>query len=174
MIVTEPPSSTAGEALFADLRKPELSRFLLRAKKAIGLQGDVTVLLCGDTRIRELNRDFRGKNKATDVLSFPAGENAGDTAGDLAISMETAAKQAAEHGHDLPTELRVLMLHGMLHLAGLDHEADNGEMQQQEAELRDTLKLPGGLIERTLARPKHQAPQLRAQSKTKAQPGGKR
>ncbi len=154
MIVTEPPSSAAAEALFTDLRKPELSRFLLRAKKAVGLQGDVTALLCGDTRIRQLNRDFRGKNKATDVLSFLAGENAGDTAGDLAISVETAAKQAARHGHDLSTELRVLMLHGMLHLAGFDHESDTGEMQQHEATLRDRFKLPGGLIERTLMRPK--------------------
>lgn len=151
MIVTEPPSSSTGEALFATLRKPELSRFLLRVQKAVGLPGEVTVLLCGDARIRALNRDFRGKNKATDVLSFPAAENGEGVAGDLAISVETAAKQAAGHGHALAEELRVLMLHGVLHLAGFDHEVDAGEMRAREAELRTRLKLPGGLIERTLS-----------------------
>ena len=151
MIVTEPPSSGAADTLFAELRKPDLRRFLLRAQKAVGLDGEVTVLLCGDTRIRELNRDFRGKNKATDVLSFPAGENAEGAAGDLAISLQTAAKQAARHGHSLAEETRVLLLHGVLHLAGLDHETDAGEMRAREAELRTTLKLPNGLIERTLA-----------------------
>ncbi len=171
MIVTEPPSTTAGEALFADLRTPELSRFLLRAKKATGLLGDVTVLLCGNTRIRQLNRDFRGKNKATDVLSFPAEEHAVDTAGDLAVSLETAAKQAADHGHDLLTEVRVLLLHGMLHLAGFDHETDTGEMQQREAELRDRFKLPGGLIERTLLQPKQR---LRPRSTSPSTPGSER
>lgn len=158
MIVTEPPSSSTGQALFATLRKPELSRFLLRVKKAVGLPGEVTVLLCGDTRIRTLNRDFRGKNKATDVLSFPAAENAEGAAGDLAISVETAAKQAAQHGHTLADELRVLLLHGVLHLAGFDHEVDAGEMRAREAELRILLKLPGGLIERTLSAPKPRIP----------------
>lgn len=170
MIVTEPPSSTAGEALFARLGKPELSRFLLRAKKAAGLAGEVTVLLCDNTRIRQLNRDFRGKNKATDVLSFPAGENAEHAAGDLAISVETAAKQAAQHGHDLSTELRVLMLHGVLHLAGFDHEADSGEMHQREAELRAKFKLPGGLIERTLTSSKQVSQPLK---QSKARPSSK-
>ena len=154
MIVTEHPSSFTGEALFATLRKPELSRFLLRVKKAVALPGEVTVLLCGDVRIRALNRNFRGKNKATDVLSFPAGNNAEGAAGDLAISVETAAKQAVQHAHPLADELRVLLLHGVLHLAGFDHEADTGEMRVREAELRTLLKLPGGLIERTLATPR--------------------
>ena len=116
-----------------------------------GLTGEVTVLLCGDDRIRELNRTFRRKNKPTDVLSFPAGENAEGAAGDLAISVETAALQAAEHGHSLIDELRILLLHGVLHLAGFDHEADAGEMRAREAELQAKLRLPVGLIERTLA-----------------------
>lgn len=150
MIVTEPPSSTPAEDLFQQVRRPDLGRFLLRAQKAIGLLGEVTVLLCGDGRIRELNKAFRGKNKATDVLSFPPGEHAGETAGDLAISVETAARQAAEHGHTLQEELRVLILHGTLHLAGFDHEADAGEMRTRETELRAQLKLPVGLIERTV------------------------
>ena len=104
-----------------------------------------------DARLKELNRGFRGKNKATDVLSFPAFENAHGFAGDLAISTETAQRQADEHGHPLDIELRILMLHGILHLAGHDHEADTGEMRALEAQLQVKLKLPTGLIERTLA-----------------------
>jgi probable rRNA maturation factor len=149
LIVIEPPSSgtdSAGD--FSSLRRPVLSRFLARARKAAGIDGDVTVLLADDTRLKQLNRAFRGKNKPTDVLSFPAAENGEGVAGDLAISVETASRQAAEHGHSLEDELRVLILHGMLHLAGYDHEADSGEMREFEAELRARLKLPVGLIER--------------------------
>jgi probable rRNA maturation factor len=113
------------------------------------MSGDVDVLLAGDRTLRTLNRQFRGKDKATDVLSFPAAENMpGNRAGDLAISLETAARQAAEHGHSLRDEVRVLMLHGLLHLAGFDHETDKGEMAKREAVLRAKLKLPVGLIER--------------------------
>lgn len=133
------------------MSKPVLTRFLARAKKAVGLTGEVTVLLCGDDRIRDLNRTFRRKNKPTDVLSFPVGENAEGAAGDLAISVETAALQACEHGHPLVDELRILLLHGVLHLAGFDHEVDAGEMRAREGELRAELRLPTGLIERTLA-----------------------
>lgn len=151
MIVIEPPSSGTGDAgAFGSLRKPELARFLTRAQKAVGAVGEVTVLLCDDARIKGLNKDFRGKNKATDVLSFPMGENPEGALGDLAVSVDTAARQAGEHGHSLDEELRILLLHGLLHLAGMDHEADNGEMREREAELRAKLKLPAGLIERTL------------------------
>jgi probable rRNA maturation factor len=112
----------------------------------------VDVLLADDRTLRRLNREFRGKDKATDVLSFPAMEElAGEHAGDLAISLDTAARQAREHGHGLRDEVRVLLLHGLLHLAGFDHERDSGEMAAREQELRAKLKLPGGLIER--ARP---------------------
>ena len=149
MIVIEPPSrSSSGADLFPGLSKLELSRFLRKAARAARVAGQVTVLLAGDERIRSLNHDFRGKNKATDVLSFPAGEHSGGAAGDLAISVETAARQAADHGHTLIDELRILMLHGLLHLAGEDHETDSGEMAAREAELRKTLKLPVGLIAR--------------------------
>jgi probable rRNA maturation factor len=150
LIVIEPPSTGTGSADFSALRKPDLARFLKRAQKAAGLTGEVTVLLADDARLKELNRAFRRKNKPTDVLSFPAGENNEDIAGDLAISVETAARQATEHGHTLDEELRILTLHGVLHLAGYDHEADKGEMRALESELRATLKLPVGLIERTL------------------------
>ena len=151
MIVIEPPSSEAGTigSLPAGT-KQKLGRFLTRACRAVGLEGDVTVLLAGDVRLKELNRAFRGKNKATDVLSFPAAANCEGTAGDLAISVETAARQAADHGHTLTEELQILLLHGVLHLAGFDHEADRGEMRASEQTLRTKFGLPSGLIERTM------------------------
>ena len=149
MINIEPPSSSFD---CSSLNKSGLARFLNRARAAVGLEGEVDVLLCSDAEMKRLNKAYRGKNKATDVLSFPAAEEAEGIAGDLAISLETAARQALEHGHTLRDEVRVLLLHGLLHLAGEDHEADAGEMAARELALRRELKLPGGLIERAGAR----------------------
>ncbi|HEV2462403.1 MAG TPA: rRNA maturation RNase YbeY [Acidobacteriaceae bacterium] len=137
--------------------KRGLESFLAGAGRAARLKGTVSVLLTGDSEIRRLNREFRGKDKATDVLSFPAGDGAGRsrTAGDLAISVETAAREAEQRGHSLETELRVLLLHGVLHLAGLDHERDSGEMARKENALRKRLGLSQGLIARaTTDKPK--------------------
>jgi len=128
-------------------KRPTLARYLREAQTVVGLRGEVSVLLTTDVGIRGLNRRFRKKNKATDVLSFPAEPGFG-VAGDLAISVETAARQAAEQGHRLSVELRVLMLHGLLHLAGMDHEVDDGKMARKERRLRARLGLPMGLIER--------------------------
>jgi probable rRNA maturation factor len=135
-----------------------LNRFLREAQQAVRLCGEVSVLLTTDAAIRKLNRDFRGKNKATDVLSFPAapipaGQRVSKSAsqrvcGDLAISVDTARKQAAEQGHALTCELKILMLHGLLHLAGYDHEADDGKMADREGLLRARFGLQLGLIER--------------------------
>jgi probable rRNA maturation factor len=126
-----------------------LSRFLAQAQAAAAVRGTVTVLLTTDSALRALNRKFRGKNKPTDVLSFPAAAAGPDRlAGDLAISVDTAQRQAVEEGHPLNIELRVLMLHGLLHLAGYDHEADDGRMARRERLLRARLGLPPGLIER--------------------------
>ena len=152
MITIEPPSTPANSTDFT-LSKSGLARFLNRARAAVGVAGEVDVLLADDATLKRLNRTFRGKNKATDVLSFPAadeGQGAG-VAGDLAISLETAARQAAEFGHTLRDEVRVLLLHGTLHLAGFDHEVDAGEMAAREAELRRELRLPAGLIARVSA-----------------------
>jgi probable rRNA maturation factor len=138
-----------------------LSRFLNRARLAVGLRGEVDVLLTGDPTLRQLNKSFRGKNKPTDVLSFPSpSEFAKRHAGDLAISLDTAARQAAAYGHTLRDEVRILLLHGLLHLAGEDHETDNGEMAAREALLRRELKLPTTLIERTekIAKPSRANP----------------
>ena len=126
-----------------------LARFLNRARLVIGLRGEVDVLLTGDTALRQLNKSFRGKNKSTDVLSFPAPTAfANKNAGDLAISLETAGRQATAYGHTLRDEVRILLLHGLLHLSGEDHEIDNGEMAAREAALRRELRLPVTLIER--------------------------
>ena len=128
-----------------------LARFLTEARTAVRLRGQVTVLLTSDAAMRDLNRRFRGKNRPTDVLSFPSDHHIRGTekiAGDLAIGVETALRQADEQGHSLAVELRVLMLHGLLHLAGYDHETDSGEMHLREQRLRKRLGLPLGLIER--------------------------
>jgi probable rRNA maturation factor len=129
-----------------------LALFLREAQAAARLRGHVTVLLTTDAAIRKLNRRFRGKDKPTDVLSFPtAGPLAAKMAGDLAISIPTARRQAAERGHSLAIEIKVLILHGLLHLAGFDHEADAGQMARRERLLRGRLRLPQGLIERAEA-----------------------
>jgi probable rRNA maturation factor len=145
MITIEPSSSFE-----ATLSTPALTRFVNRVRAIIGLRGQVDVLLANDPALRHLNKTFRNKNKPTDVLSFPAPSAfAAKHAGDLAISLETAARQATTHGHPLPDEIKILILHGLLHLSGEDHESDNGEMAAREATLRRELRLPTTLIERT-------------------------
>ena len=130
-----------------------LRRFLAEAQTAVRLKGEVSVLLTTDAAVRKLNRQFRGKNKPTDVLSFPAeGIGAEALAGDLAISIDTARRQAAEQDHALACELKILILHGLLHLAGYDHESDDGKMARRERRLRAALGLPAGLIERAATR----------------------
>ena len=109
------------------------------------------MLLTTDRAIRLLNRRYRGKNKATDVLSFPPERLVREKeriAGDLAISVDTARRQSTACGHTLETEIKVLILHGLLHLAGYDHEEDDGRMARRERQLRARLGLPPGLIER--------------------------
>ncbi|MCI0351766.1 MAG: rRNA maturation RNase YbeY [Acidobacteriales bacterium] len=123
-----------------------LRRFLARAKKAVGLRGEVTVLLTTSSEMRTLNRKFRKKNQPTDVLSFPAAEG-----GDIAISTQIAKAQARQLGHSLDQELKVLLLHGLLHLSGHDHESDRGEMLRVEKRLRARLGLPDSLTERGLS-----------------------
>jgi probable rRNA maturation factor len=157
MILIEPDAATASDPTGVKRRKAalklrELRGFLSRAKSSIGLHGEVSVLLGTDATIRTLNRNYRKKDKTTDVLSFPVGEFHGEApkqAGDLAISLDTAEKQAEEHGHSLQIEVKILLLHGLLHLAGYDHEADKGQMARKESALRKELDLPVGLIQRS-------------------------
>jgi len=125
------------------------------------------VALVSDRRMRALNRMFRGKDYATDVLSFPAGNRESGTGngqtredeamalGDIVIATGVAARQAEEHGHAPGVEFKVLALHGLLHLLGYDHEVDAGRMSRAEARLRKKGGLPTGLIARAggLSRP---------------------
>ena len=105
------------------------------------------VLVTRDAELQRLNREFLSHDYPTDVLSFLS-EFEDGFIGELAISLDRARAQAAEHGHDVDTELRILMLHGTLHLAGMDHENDKGKMRRLETRLRKELGLPSGLIER--------------------------
>jgi probable rRNA maturation factor len=104
---------------------------------------DVTIAFVSDRRMRELNKSFRGVDKTTDVLSFPAGQDcftdSGTNLGDIAISVERAERQAQENGLTLNQEVSQLILHGLLHLCGYDHETDNGEMNRLELRLRRRL-----------------------------------
>ena len=132
------PASTSAQTL---------SRFATRVQRELAIAGEVSIYVTSSREMQDLNQRFRNKNQPTDVLTFPSASPA--TGGDIAISLEIAAANAEELGHSLATEVKVLILHGMLHLAGYDHEIDDGEMQAREAELRQKLKLPVGLIERT-------------------------
>ncbi len=137
-----------------------------KARRAVGLRGNVNVFVTTNRKMRELNRQFRRKDKPTDVLSFPsvvdpfpsdptlpAGRvgHPNFLAGEIAISGEIAAQNGGSLGHATAVELKVLVLHGVLHLAGHDHENDDGQMARKEQELRRELRLPEGLIERAAA-----------------------
>jgi probable rRNA maturation factor len=114
------------------------SDFAARALNAIGKsKSSATIAFVSDKRIRELNRLFRDVDKATDVLSFPADEKF--NLGDVAVSVDTAAVQARENGLTFDEEIAQLILHGLLHLCGYDHETDNGEMNRLELRLRKKL-----------------------------------
>jgi probable rRNA maturation factor len=125
------------------VRRTELRRFLKDLAMELLPGQNVTCLIASDAELSGLNRKFRGKDYASDVLSFPPE--------DIAISFDRAAAQAAEFSHGIDLELRILMLHGLLHLAGMDHETDSGAMRRTEARWRKRLGLPSGLIERTRA-----------------------
>ena len=116
--------------------------FAARATAAIGnSDSSVTIAFVSDKTIRQLNRQFRGFDKATDVLSFPSADVDGSNLGDIAISVDTAAKQAKENGLAFEEEIAQLILHGLMHLSGYDHETDNGEMNRLELRLRKKLRI---------------------------------
>ena len=127
------------------VRAPGLGRWL-RSIAPARAKGSLTIALVSDARIRALNRRFRGKDRATDVLSFPANEPG--VLGDVVIAAGVAARQAVEAGHSLQAEFRVLALHGLLHLLGYDHQHDDGRMARLERRLRVKGGLRKGLIER--------------------------
>jgi probable rRNA maturation factor len=159
------------------LRKPvvglsdtALSRFVVRASRASKLKGTVNVLVTGSAELRSLNRRFRSKDQPTDVLSFPPGAGmVSGLAGDIAISGDIAKQNARRLGHSAADEIKILALHGVLHLVGYDHEHDDGAMARREAGLRRLLGLPNGLIERNAGIRK-----TTAKSESKATGGGAR
>ena len=118
--------------------RARLLRLLQGAARALRVEGDVALVLTGDRPLRALNARYRGQDKPTDVLSFPAGGGEGGL-GDIVISVETAERNARSLGRTLPQELDVLALHGFLHVLGYDHETDEGTMDRLEARLRRRL-----------------------------------
>ncbi|HEY2168783.1 MAG TPA: rRNA maturation RNase YbeY [Candidatus Angelobacter sp.] len=143
MVIFDPPISGASTR---SVSATQLQRFARRAQTLARVKGDVDILISSNQRLRDLNRRFRRKDMPTDVLSFPR-----PSGGDIAISAQIALDNAHQFGHNLATELKVLVLHGMLHLAGYDHESDNGRMARIESRLRSQLKLPASLIDRAHA-----------------------
>jgi probable rRNA maturation factor len=137
------------------LSQAPLARFVARAVRASGLRGGVNVLVTSAQELRALNRRFRGQDQPTDVLSFPAAPLSDQAfVGDIAIAAEIALRNARLLGHSAAEEIKILTLHGMLHLAGYDHEQDHGEMARKEETLRRALGLPSALIKRTAAAPR--------------------
>ena len=126
-------------------RAPGLARWLLSVAPRRA-RGALAIAIVSDARVRALNRRYRRKDRATDVLSFPA--DAPGVLGDVVIASGVASRQARRAGHSLGTELRVLALHGLLHLLGYDHERDDGQMARLERRLRHRGGLREGLIER--------------------------
>lgn len=139
-----------GRACAGRLSAEDRQQFRLFARtiaREVAGNAGFTCVISSDRELRKLNRAFLGHDYPTDVLSFPSG--APDALGDVAISVERAAAQAAEFGHSLQQELCVLLLHGILHLMGMDHERDSGKMARAERKWRQQLALPLGLIARS-------------------------
>jgi probable rRNA maturation factor len=143
--MTAPARLTVEVVASGATRAPGLARWLASVAPARA-RGIMTVAIVPDGRVRQLNRRYRRTDAATDVLSFPADERG--YLGDVVIAAGVARRQAGHAGHSLQHELRVLALHGLLHLLGYDHERDAGRMARAEARLRRRGGLREGLIER--------------------------
>lgn len=144
-------SDSEGPLLFRrtpkSLPRRELRAFAQRLERMVAGGRGFHCLLTGDRELRRLNRQFLGRDYPTDVLSFPQ-PGLADYLGEMAISVERAAEQARRYGHSMEEEVQILMLHGLLHLLGMDHEDDHGRMARAEARWREKLGLPPGLTER--------------------------
>jgi probable rRNA maturation factor len=120
---------------------------LRRARVTSGSWTDLTINFVDDHDMRELNREWRGRDRTTDILTFPSGDDESTPEGadrflaDLVISVDQARRQAREQRHDLATEIRYLLLHGMIHALGYDHETDRGEMDALEQRIRPRVGL---------------------------------
>ena len=131
----------------ATLKRARVEKFARLVRDEVAHGREFHCLLTGDAELKSLNLRFRGKDTTTDVLSFPSGES--DPIGDIAISLGRARAQAGEREHSLEEEIGILLLHGVLHLLGMDHETDNGKMARAELRWQRKLGLPSGLIERS-------------------------
>jgi probable rRNA maturation factor len=127
---------------------PSMEKFVRKVKRELRLDGrELAICLVGDAEMARLNETYRGKRGATDVLSFPVNEEAAlrrasvKSLGDIAIAPMVARRNAKRHGRTLPDELCILILHGVLHLMGYDHERDSGQMERRERRLRRRLGL---------------------------------
>ena len=132
------------------VRRRDLRQFALTLQQEVARGRDFVCLITSDEALRKWNRQFRKEDYPTDVLSFP-NAHAGESAGELAISFDRAKAQAAEFGHAPEQEICILMLHGLLHLLGMDHERDGGAMARVERRWRRRYELPPGLIDRVKA-----------------------
>jgi probable rRNA maturation factor len=133
----------------ATLDTEGLETFAETLRLRIAKRAEFHCLITGDAELRKLNNQYRGKDEPTDVLSFPSGGGSqAPYLGDIAISLAKARAQAGQFGHALEDELRILMLHGVLHLTGLDHETDAGQMARTEQRWRKKLGLATSLTER--------------------------
>lgn len=144
----QPPKRVIFRKRFQDAASRPLQAFAEKLSREVASGRDFVCLVTTAEELAELNERFRGKPESTDVLSFPAAGDPGYL-GDLAISLPHARAQAREHGHSTEEEVRVLMLHGLLHLTGMDHESDTGQMRRAESRWRKRLGLPAGLIARS-------------------------
>ena len=152
------PAKVAGSTVIfrrvpTDVRQRAVQLFARKLQRDVAKNRPFECLIAGDAELRRLNLKFRGKDEATDVLSFPSeiGLPACLPLGSLAISQQRARAQARAYGHSTEEEIRILMLHGVLHLTGLDHETDAGRMARVEKKWRAHFNLPTSLIERVNA-----------------------
>jgi probable rRNA maturation factor len=145
------PSSSEDVLLFLrarrDLRRPIVLETARRLRDSVAGGRSFSCLLTDDRELQRLNRQFFKKDYATDVIAFPE-PGPDDFLGELAISVERASEQAKRFGHSVEQEVGILMLHGLLHLLGMDHEKDRGRMARTETRWRKKLGLPAGLVER--------------------------
>jgi len=143
----EPPSTSEFSVVMVDrqrkhaVRKDDIRRLLGRAARSLKVRGELALVFAGDGLLRRLNREYRFKDKPTDVLSFE-GPDRDEGLGDVVISVETARTNAQRFGRSLDRELEILALHGFLHVLGYDHETDDGEMEALEKRLRRSLLNP--------------------------------
>lgn len=150
------------------LTASSLQRFVLRVRRLLKLRERINVLVAGSVELRSLNRRFRKVDKPTDVLSFPSlpvgRQQTNPVASDVVISADIARENAKKLGHSLADEVKILTLHGILHIAGFDHENDRGAMAKKEQQLRRRLGLEPGLIERTGTMTPHSVQRNRTRS----------